>query len=207
MLLSIAFIFSVSVANSILISNAAKTGDLNNPVSIGQNFYSIYANRAYTCTVEMMGCMNIMPLMYFQLNNISMFRGMYQIINVKHSIKAGDITTTFTGVRVSKYLVPPVSNYIISQSLLKILDNSVTKSGSVNVAGNSEKEKIWNEIIGSTNLDQKNVTKDQVESQLLVDIEVPVSNAIYEAVYTDITPQELLSKLMNRKLKEEERYV
>lgn len=40
-----------------------------------------------------------------------------------------------------------------------------------------------------------------------LDIEVPVSNAIYEAVYTDITPNELLSKLMNRKLKEEERYV
>ena len=38
-------------------------------------------------------------------------------------------------------------------------------------------------------------------------IEVPVSNAIYEAVYTDITPEELLSKLINRKLKEEERYV
>src|SRR5574344_823444 len=38
-------------------------------------------------------------------------------------------------------------------------------------------------------------------------IEVPVSNAIYEAVYTDITPEQLLSKLMNRKLKEEERYV
>ncbi len=40
-----------------------------------------------------------------------------------------------------------------------------------------------------------------------LDIEVPVSNAIYEAVYTDITPQSLLDKLMNRKLKEEERYV
>lgn len=40
-----------------------------------------------------------------------------------------------------------------------------------------------------------------------LDLEVPVSNAIYEAVYTNITPQELLSKLMNRKLKEEERYV
>lgn len=40
-----------------------------------------------------------------------------------------------------------------------------------------------------------------------LDIEVPVSSAIYEAVYTDITPQELLAKLMNRKLKEEERYV
>lgn len=40
-----------------------------------------------------------------------------------------------------------------------------------------------------------------------LDIEVPVSSAIYEAVYTDITPQQLLEKLMNRKLKEEERYV
>ena len=37
-------------------------------------------------------------------------------------------------------------------------------------------------------------------------IDVPVSNAIYEAVYTDITPQEVLSKLMNRKLKKEECY-
>lgn len=38
-------------------------------------------------------------------------------------------------------------------------------------------------------------------------IEVPISSAIYEAVYTDITPQELLNKLMNRKLKEEESYI
>ena len=35
-------------------------------------------------------------------------------------------------------------------------------------------------------------------------IDVPVSNAIYEAVYTDITPKEILDKLMNRKLKEED---
>ena len=38
------------------------------------------------------------------------------------------------------------------------------------------------------------------------DIEVPVSSAIYEAVYTDITPREVLEKLMNRKLKEEDFY-
>ena len=37
-------------------------------------------------------------------------------------------------------------------------------------------------------------------------VEVPVSQAIYDAVYTDITPQEVLSRLMNRKLKEEENY-
>ena len=37
-------------------------------------------------------------------------------------------------------------------------------------------------------------------------LEVPISSAIYEAVYTDITPREVLSKLMNRKLKKEESY-
>lgn len=39
-----------------------------------------------------------------------------------------------------------------------------------------------------------------------LNIEVPVSSAIYEAVYTDITPKDLLDKLMNRELKEEESY-
>ncbi|MCD7781064.1 MAG: NAD(P)-dependent glycerol-3-phosphate dehydrogenase [Candidatus Gastranaerophilales bacterium] len=37
-------------------------------------------------------------------------------------------------------------------------------------------------------------------------VEVPVSSAIYEAVYTDITPDEVLNKLMNRKLRQEEEY-
>lgn len=37
-------------------------------------------------------------------------------------------------------------------------------------------------------------------------VETPVSSAIYDALYTDITPKEVLDKLMNRKLKEEEKY-
>ncbi len=37
-------------------------------------------------------------------------------------------------------------------------------------------------------------------------LEVPLSEAIYEALYTDITPVEVMQKLMNRKLKEEEKY-
>ena len=51
------------------------------------------------------------------------------------------------------------------------------------------------------------LTASQTALAKKLGIEVPVSNAIYEAVYTDITPKELLAKLMNRKLKEEERYV
>lgn len=39
-----------------------------------------------------------------------------------------------------------------------------------------------------------------------LELEVPVATAIYEAVYTDITPEEVLEKLMNRKLKKEDNY-
>ncbi len=40
-----------------------------------------------------------------------------------------------------------------------------------------------------------------------LDVEVPVSNAIYQAVYTDTPAKEVFMNLMNRKLKEEEKYV
>lgn len=92
-----------SIANLIQISYGGANGDSDGyDVGIGQDLYSIYANRSYTCTVEMLGCINIMPMMYFQLNNIPMFRGLYIIINVSHNIVPGNMTTKFTGVRVSK---------------------------------------------------------------------------------------------------------
>lgn len=37
-------------------------------------------------------------------------------------------------------------------------------------------------------------------------IEAPVSEAVYEAIYTDITPQDAVKKLMSRKLKHEDSY-
>ena len=47
-------------------------------------------------------------------------------------------------------------------------------------------------------------SKALCELAVKLGIDVPVSNAIYEAVYTDITPKEIMDKLMNRKLKEED---
>lgn len=39
-----------------------------------------------------------------------------------------------------------------------------------------------------------------------LNIEAPMANAIYEAVYTDITPAQIVEKLMTRRLKEEDTY-
>ena len=95
-----------SIANLFELANFKNDGTLEKPHTVANDIYSIYANRSYNCSVEMLGCANIMPMMYFQLNNIPMFRGGYMITNVEHHIKAGNFTTTFTGVRISKNQLP-----------------------------------------------------------------------------------------------------
>ena len=69
--------------------------------TVGQDLFTIYSNNSYDCTVTMMGCPWIQPLMYFCLNNVPMFRGTYQIINVNHHLEPGNMTTTFKGVRMA----------------------------------------------------------------------------------------------------------
>ena len=81
--------------------------------TIGQDLYSIYANVAYTCTVTMMGCAWVQPLMYFQLNNIPLFRGSYLIYKVTHKITPGYMETVFTGTRMSSIATPFVKDNIM----------------------------------------------------------------------------------------------
>lgn len=49
-------------------------------------------------------------------------------------------------------------------------------------------------------------SKAVVELSKKLNIETPVSEAIYEAVYTDIKPEDVVNKLMTRKLKPEDTY-
>ena len=88
--------------------NIASKGDSapRDTVLQGQDIFSVYSNYSYTCDVEMMGCAPISPMMYFQLNNIPMFKGAYMIYSVEHSITAGNMTTKFKGNRVSKNAIP-----------------------------------------------------------------------------------------------------
>ena len=74
----------------------------------GTDLYKMFRARSYTCSVEALGCMNIQPMMYFQLDNVPFFEGAYMILNVTHNISPNHMTTSFTGVRQSKYLTPVV---------------------------------------------------------------------------------------------------
>lgn len=90
----------------------------------GQDLFKIYSNYSYTCQVEMMGCAQIQPLMYFQLNNIPMFRGAYQIINVEHDITPGNMITSFKGVRINKTNIP-MTQRLINLSLDDLIDQYI----------------------------------------------------------------------------------
>jgi len=72
----------------------------------GQDIYKVYANNSYECTVEMMGDMQIFPPMYFQLNNIPLWKGAYIIKKVTHVITPGDAKTTIVGVKQNKHMIP-----------------------------------------------------------------------------------------------------
>lgn len=119
-----------AILNQLQLAERAVSGDLQHPIGIGQNIYSIYSNRSYNCTVEMLGCANIMPMMYFQLNNIPMFKGAYMIISVKHSIKNGSMTTIFTGVRQSSALQAFTTNsYLLSKIIDAVNGNGGSYTG------------------------------------------------------------------------------
>ena len=96
----------VSIANKFNIAAAARNEGTLQGVGTGQDLFSIYSNRSYDCSVEMLGCANIMPMMYFQLNNVPMFRGVYRIMQVEHSIQNNTMKTKFVGTKVSKYAIP-----------------------------------------------------------------------------------------------------
>ena len=80
---------------------------------IGQDTFNVFSNYSYTIEVEMLGNAQICPLMYFQLMNIPMWRGTYMIYKVVHNMTAGNMTTTLTAMKMSKYCKPFNSTFFV----------------------------------------------------------------------------------------------
>ncbi len=99
-----------------------QSADVKQKGVAAQDLYDIYSKQSYLCDVEMMGCAWVQPMMYFVLLNVPMFRGSYLVMKVKHMIRPGDMTTTFTGCRMSN-----VSNRLIEDIFTDedILDNNM----------------------------------------------------------------------------------
>jgi len=106
------------------------------------SLYNIYKNRSYNCQVLSMGNVMIQPTMYFNLRYVPMFSGPYWILDVNHSITPGNFTTTFSGVRMSKYSFPDVKDLVMSVNLdiLKQLNDTYRREQQATESSQNESE-------------------------------------------------------------------
>lgn len=89
-----------SETNESLMTTDQIASSYNNINSVGQNIFDVFNNRAYNANIEMMGNAMIQPFMYFQLDNIPMFRGGYVITKVTHKLTPNHMITNIKGNRV-----------------------------------------------------------------------------------------------------------
>lgn len=92
--------------------------------SVGQNLYNIYNVRSYSSKITMLGNPMIQPMMYYQLNNIPMFKGAYLITNITHDIRPNHMTTTFTGQRIKYSTLPLIDKNLLTTKLSGINTNN-----------------------------------------------------------------------------------
>ena len=104
-----------AIKNTLMISYMNNRGPRETSI-MGQDLYSVFANYSYTCSVTMMGDTQITPLMYFQLNNIPMWKGAYLITAVQHTISSRGMETVFTGTRQSRYSMPFKGDDIVAKA-------------------------------------------------------------------------------------------
>jgi len=102
-----------------LADDISSLGGKTVPSIQGQSLYNIYENYSYTANITMLGCVMIQPMQYFELCHIPLFSGTYMIQEVSHSLSnRNDMLTTFTGVRVGKYVKPIVNEFVKSVDVL-----------------------------------------------------------------------------------------
>ncbi len=124
-------------------------------------------------------------------NGALLTRGMAEIVRV--SVKLGANPSTLYGLSGMGDLIATCSSPLSRNHTVGAM-----------LAKGKKIDDILNEL-GSVAEGVK-TAKALCELAKKLDIDVPVSSVIYEALYTDITPKQVLEKLMNRKLKEEEKY-
>jgi hypothetical protein len=72
----------------------------NKVVTTDCSTLSVMEGRSYKMKVEMLGNAQISPMQYFYVSKMPLFAGLYQVMNVSHSIKANDMSTSLEGVKM-----------------------------------------------------------------------------------------------------------
>lgn len=163
----------ISIKNKFSLADSVR-GGRSEGIGTGQDLFTLYSNRSYDCNVEMLGCVNIMPMMYFQLNNVPMFKGAYMITKVEHNIQNNTMTTKFTGTRLSRYAIPFNKSLFSLQGLSEIINSLKENNASNKFTIGTITVEITNDgdfsyVKGSEEIPQpKGITPSEVSEQFNV---------------------------------------
>lgn len=127
----------------------------------GQDMYQIFDASSYECVFEMLGNVQILPLMFFEVTNIPLWKGIYIVIGIDHDINDhNDMVTRVKSVRLSKYSLPIAG---LESDILKIQDISGRSGfmvsqeyGSIDFSNGIDRtQEIWNYVFNVLNLGSK----------------------------------------------------
>ena len=171
----------VAIASTMNVASKASESPRES-ILYGQDIYKILTNNSFKCGAEMLGNIQIMPLMYFQLNNVPFWRGAYQILRVNHNISAGKFITNFEGIRINKHSIPLANSsaFIIPEEVFNE-DNKTNGSNdtngnnngthnsskivSINTNGNNIEPNYTKQLnrnyVSTIDFNEKNITKQK----------------------------------------------
>lgn len=107
-------------------------------IYMGADLYNMYAVRSYRTDVSCLGNTQILPTMYFQLDNVPLFHGAHMITNVKHTITPHNMITEFGGRRISKFVYPIIDKITtyFNLELNQKLDGDLSATENYDVVSN-----------------------------------------------------------------------
>lgn len=157
-----------SIAATFNIASQAADGPRESNL-YGQDLYRVYSQYAYNADVEMMGNAQIMPLMYFELNNIPLWKGAYVIQKVTHDIVPGNMTTKFTGVRINRNTIPITDGTKIN--CIKEIEDEESDTG---LTGTKATSTNFNPTVNENGQEVTNVT--DTKGNIIAQVVTPDSN-------------------------------
>lgn len=108
------------------------TDDITKNNGLGQNLFDIYSLRSYTLKMTMLGNAMVQPFMYFYLEGVPMFYGLYLVTRVNHTISANTMETHVTAVRMRQTMTKMVDIESLYYNLFEMVRGGGTLSGGRN---------------------------------------------------------------------------
>ena len=113
----------------IAINDLTEKNNQNHVTRKDCSMLSVIEGRSYRMKCETLGNAQISPTQFFYVDKIPIFSGLYQILNVHHTISSNIMSTTFEGMKMRNMGVgsgvPPITTDDLNGSISSIIKNGV----------------------------------------------------------------------------------